>query len=331
MDKQLFHKDENRKPSLPISNQLQLPQKIPFTSSPISNASVLQTLRENNVIQMRDDTARILTPQVGTDPTGAGALGIGMSAHHVIPAGLLEIFYELCSGIKDKDVVRNFNKWKKAAKRSTEQTASMRAVLAGQNYQASSAQWMAGNIFVGPIANMRIDDKHDEDTFDYAVERKAVYSRFAPEERKENKNIIKLKEAYTFLTTLFAFPPDQRSNKTGIINSILVILTEVATETKTIHKPDTTPNTPAYNINDWISVGTPAIAGMVNQQPRFLLYYQFYTACAGRKLLSKEAAFKEAFKKYIDTNNIARLGAQRWTLSRYNFEILDALYIKATS
>lgn len=325
MNKQLLKKREEREK--PSSNA-----GISSTVVAVGNASALQLFRENNVIQMRDDRAQILTAQVGTDPAGPEFLHLGMSAHHVIPAGLLERFYSFCNGIADSTVRKQFDEWKKTAKKSTEQTGAIRVDFDGEDFQASSAQWMAGNIFVGPIANRRIDDKHDETTFDYAVKRKAEYSKALPAERKETTRIEELEKAYNMLIELFGEPEAKRAGRIILIRNILTILTKVAADTTTIHNPNPDKESPAYDVSDWFSVGGNAITGMVDYHQEFsefcCLYKTYSESHYG--LIEKQENFKKTFMKYIDLDNIGNLENQMWTISRYNYSMLKVAYLSAT-
>lgn len=279
---------------------------------------------QGTAVQMRDDTARIIPAQVGTDPFGPD---FGMSAHHVIPQGMLERFYNLCNANANGKQRSNFNMWVSAAKSSTEKSSAIRAVLTDQNYTQSAAQWMAGNIFIGPIANVRIDDMHSDAEFDFGV-----YNS-----RKEDKKIVRLKAAFDYLTKWFALPNDNaRMADTDTIDKILDILIKVAQETTTLHKNNNNTASPAYKLNDWVSVGNNVIEKRIDKKKEFNTYYSLYNKYSKITVkTNNQINYMSIFCNYINiqtafntVGGILVIKNGEWIMARKTFSIIQDAYDK---
>lgn len=203
----------------------------------------------NSVIQRRDDNVKISPGKCGTDPTANRLVyGIGLTCHHIIPAGLLETFYNQCAQCagNNEQINISFAAWKNAAERSANGTQGIRDGFIdpnGEDYaseQASACQWMAGNIFIGPSAAQRIDDLGSENDFDYGGYREESLHK----KDNGNKTMATLMHIYNEMYQVvqnfnIQQPPVER------MCNILERLTEVAEKTVTLHKKNNNPTTVA--------------------------------------------------------------------------------------
>ena len=232
---------------------------------------------DGTVVQMRDDSVKISADQIGTDP-----LGLGLTCHHIIPAEILEQFYNFLTIKSTNNIrIRNaFNNWKTNAAQSANATSTIRngrtVLQESDDYErevASACQWMSGNIFIGSDPQYRIDDKGD--TFDYGG-----YLYIDKTEKKQkitqiqhiNNNMEKLRKIYNAINIVL-----ENGNETTIIE-ILKELTQIAKVNNTLHKlsvVNSSQRTEAYDIKNWISVGKPQISSIEEHSREFKQMYNY--------------------------------------------------------
>lgn len=267
------------------------------------------------VVQMRDDSVKISADQIGTDP-----LGLGLTSHHVIPAEILEQFYNFLTIKSTNNIrIRNaFNNWKTNAAQSANATSTIRngrtVLQESDDYErevASACQWMSGNIFIGSDPQYRIDDKGD--TFDYGG-----YLYIDKTEKKQkitqiqhiNNNMEKLRKIYNAINIVL-----ENGNETTIIE-ILKELTQIAKVNNTLHKlsvVNSSQRTEAYDIKNWISVGKPQISSIEEHSREFK---QMYNYC------NSNTEYKELFDKYINGDKVKHLDEHKYIIAKYTYHLL---------
>ncbi len=292
------------------------------------------------VVQMRDDSVKIYADKIGTDPTG-----LGLTCHHVIPAGLLERFYNLCK-IYSRDeerVKKEFEKWKTQAAQSANTTSTIRkdqrVSQESDDYErevASACQWMSGNIFIGPSAECRIDDVHDESAFDYSAYKvENVDTKKEIRKREEiNKAITKLESIYDRIITIIE-NINQQIDRNILINRICRILedlTIIAAETNTLHKKNN-PTTAAYEISDWISVGKPKVPRTQSEVKIFFNMYKDYSYFIkkqheGQEPTLNQRQFCDYFKELINIDECRNLEKRSFVIARHTYNILYIVWQK---
>lgn len=274
---------------------------------------------ENNVVQLRDDTLKISAEKCGTDPTRDLAthhLGIGLTAHHIIPASELETFYNICNHITgNKDIMRAFNEWKRSAIGHAEHTAARREKFDRKEVK-SACLWMSGNIFIGPKVDYRIDDKGDK--FDYGGYRRMdVHEEANSHDSKgiENGNefMDKLKSIYNLLIYINqTYQPQNvinNSNDRQTICHILEVLREATKSATTLHEGNTRGEKPAYDRKDWISVGQVPIYGMKDLSRTFAGMYRQYNLIKDKDTPSdSEQKYYNLFKERIEISKYQNEG-----------------------
>lgn len=117
------------------------------------------------------------------------------------------------------------------------------------------------------------------------------------------------------------------------IIKILSSLAELAAERNTLHKNTLSPQgkSPAYNLDDWVSVGQHKINGMENKYAEFNTMLVKYKSLNNNALSDKDKYFLDNFKKYIDTtkaNDSDILSSYR-TMAKWNFMALLRKYTEA--
>ena len=270
---------------------------------------------DGTVVQMRDDSVKISADQIGTDP-----LGLGLTCHHIIPAEILEQFYNFLTIKSTNNIrIRNaFNNWKTNAAQSANATSTIRngrtVLQESDDYErevASACQWMSGNIFIGSDPQYRIDDKGD--TFDYGG-----YLYIDKTEKKQkitqiqhiNNNMEKLRKIYNAINIVL-----ENGNETTIIE-ILKELTQIAKVNNTLHKlsvVNSSQRTEAYDIKNWISVGKPQISSIEEHSREFK---QMYNYC------NSNTEYKELFDKYINGDKVKHLDEHKYIIAKYTYHLL---------
>lgn len=302
-----------------------------------------QRCENKNIIQLRLDDVKINANQCGTDPTAdtnATYQGAGLTCHHVISADVLERFFEFCDRITSngnkrwcQKIKTEYEKWKNAAIDSATATSNRRSggAITTRNEISSACQWMAGNVFIGPLTNYRIDDKgrdfdrggfrdienhnsnerdlieYDNNTMDELCKLYETLKKIENEYYTANDgNIVIKNDTLKKLNS-------EKSRVDEIIN-VLKQLSDFATYQTTLHeitasgtginlkriakipsngnrRPNGNQN-PTYNVNDWVSVGKIPINGMKDEKEEFKKMYEFY------KFLEEKTEKTEPEKKF---------------------------------
>jgi len=301
----------------------------------------------NIVLQFRNDAVKLEPGALGYDPVLTA--GIGLACHHVIPAAMLERFYGLCMAYPNKKIRKALDKWKKAAVHSAYVTARYRTgYKAGQPYitkddsnyalnTASASQWMSGNIFVGPGPKHRIDDLRDPNAFDfggYLSYDSKTNNRIDNKAASTNTIMYVLKDLHSQLRNVLEVGINRGNEKKCL--KILASLATIARKQETLHKQNN-PKTPAYNVNDWISVGVKRVASMQNENEKLVTMYRAYAACKARAEAERTQAqvnYMRYFQYYINTErcedafkkNDGQNEAEIMVMARRTFEILSLIW-----
>lgn len=288
-------------------------------------------------------------PAISSAPTIKTSLGL--TAHHVIPDSILEQFFKICENYANGSPIKNaFNEWKSQAIKSANATNSCRnnyavddPATADTEDSMSACKWMCGNLFIGPESRYRIDDA--EDTFDYGAYKYIEDNVNDPESevrKNDNKKISKSKMVYDDIIEIIE---KHKANKLSINNdekkiiAILQGLTEIAKEQVLLRQNGFNSQEPAYDLKEWVSVGTQQIYGMKSEHDNFIAilnYYQsipkkFKNINARNNEKAKETSaqyfqktFCKIFEKHIkkekrsDTEKL--MGT--WVMSKYVFDYL---------
>ncbi|MCM1499349.1 MAG: hypothetical protein NC124_12860 [Clostridium sp.] len=294
---------------------------------------------DKHVLQLRKDTVALSAGKQGTKPV----MQIGLTCHHVIPAHMLETFYNFCARHTNEKIKADLKDWEEAAVDSANATAQYRTGYIPEtkyidstdadyaDEAASASQWMSGNIFIGPGTDFRIDDLHGESNFDFGgyllddsesqCERRDVAS--------VNRRMDKLKELYDKIKNVLA--ADEGARDVDECVDILKELAKVASGHDTLHK-GSDPKAPAYNVNDWISVGGKQVDSMQDKMGQFVAMYGgylYYTAQAPQTRV--QAAYMRAFETYINMHQCKkwfgedgkRSNTEYVVIARRTFEILS--------
>lgn len=294
---------------------------------------------DKNVLQLRNDIVALVTGKQGTLPVPQ----IGLTSHHVIPADMLETFYNFCAGHANSNIKAALENWKKAAVASANATAEYRTgYIPGTKYidstdadyadeAASASQWMSGNIFIGPEASWRIDDLHGGRDFDFGGY--LSYGSGSQNERDKNAASVNcrmddLVGLYTRLRNVLAADESARDVRECV--DILKGLAKVARGHDTLHKKSNS-KTPAYNVDDWINVGRKKVDSMQNQMGQFVAMYRGYLYCKAQVPQTRvQADYIWEFETYINIPQCinwfgadgSQSNAEIVVIARRTFEIL---------
>lgn len=280
---------------------------------------------DENVIQLRRDDVQLVSSKWGKD-----GVGIGLTCHHVIPAELLERFYNMCMlppYNADNMIAPLFAQWQQNASDSAAATGNSRASMIDPNDPgnypnelSSACQWMSGNIFIGPDAAKRLDDMGSQDAFDYGGYRQPKKDKI----RHDNKKIDKLQTLYTDIKGILSIHPRVMisDNDRQKICSILDRLASLATNHSTLHKRTPNVKSDAYKKEDWVSVGKKVITGMEDFNVDFRAMYRDY--CAHNTINDKFSKFCRLFAQYINMNKCNNIidGRKQYTIARHTYDIL---------
>lgn len=278
---------------------------------------------DENVIQLRRDDVQIVSDRWGQDK-----VGIGLTCHHVIPAGLLERFYNMCMlppYNADNKIASSFAEWKQNASDSAAATGHLRARMINPNdlgnypnELSSACQWMSGNIFIGPDKDKRVDDIESGDVFDYGgyQQPKTNESRFT------NNSMDDLKTLHTDIVGILNIQPRLNNGDRRKICSILDRLATLADKQSTLHKKEADLRTGAYKTENWVSVGKKVISGMENFTDDFRKMYRDYLEHQGAS--DKFREFCRLFAQYINMTKCQNItnNSREYTMARHTYDIL---------
>lgn len=315
-----------------------------------------------DVIQLKDDESevyKLISGMHGTVPVNA----LGLSCHHIIPQDTLTYFYVVCKNCNDTRVKKALGNWETQARTSADATSNKRDVPTNvpQVITYSACMWMNGNIFIGPNPQYRMDDPGDK--FDYGGIRLLNIERDSNSERnvfKSNDSMSSMEVIHremevlvsnykTTIDTMATNNPQHRKlprqvqlavnfSKTEIkkIIKILSFLAELAEDKNTLHKNTFSAQgqSPAYNLDDWVSVGQNKINGMENKYAEFNIMLEKYKSLnnnAHNALSAEDTYFLDNFKKYIDTNKADTSGilSGNRTMAKWNFMVLWRKFTEA--
>lgn len=222
----------------------------------------VQRCGNKNMIQLRIDDVKIVADRCGVDPTfDANAVNqdAELTCHHVIPAEILEQFFNFCEKILNsytqsnfrqyKKVKKGYEQWKATAVKSAKVLINRRQFPFGNNGNdsnevSSACQWMAGNIFIGPDAKYRVDDQsngfdrggyRDKEKHD-TVEQYLI--------KYDNDRLDELNKIYKSINNIlekfkndenFKILKDKESHANEIIE-VLEKLSDIATFETTLHE-----------------------------------------------------------------------------------------------
>lgn len=300
-----------------------------------SDSSYHQMYTKNpngTVVQMRDDSVKIYADKAGQDP-----VGLGLTSHHVIPAEILEKFYNLCKNIPYNgtnnilELKTKLQEWENMAVASANATSHIRDYVViletDSDYEqevASACQWMAGNIFIGPRPDYRIDDK--ESILDESGYRQA--DMYTGKERgkveEANRNINDLLNLGNRINSIIKGEP----NPNDVTPEQIQIISGILDELKEISQKDilnneilgqTNPKPLTYDPKDWISIGSKRVDSLaifqiseIPEIPNMLFYniYDKFLNCRKKKERSRtqfEKQFLEFFEQHISTDKCKNL------------------------
>lgn len=280
---------------------------------------------DENVIQLRRDDVQLVSSRWGGDE-----VGIGLTCHHVIPAELLERFYNMCKlpPYKGDNMIDPlFAQWKQKALDSAKATGNSRARIIDPNDQvnypnelSSACQWMSGNIFIGPDKDKRVDDIESGDVFDYGGYLHPKTNKIT----QFNKKMDNLKTLHTNIMGILSIHPRVMINDHDRqeICSILVRLADLAADHSTLHKQTPNINSSAYEKENWVSVGKTAIPGMENFNVDFRAMYRDY--CDHNTINDGFSNFCGLFAQYINMTKCQNItdGRRQYTMARHTYDIL---------
>lgn len=278
---------------------------------------------DENVIQLRRDDVQIDSSKWGKDK-----VGIGLTCHHVIPAGLLERFYNMCMlppYNANNKIASSFKKWKQKARDSAKATGHLRARMIDPNdlvnypnELSSACQWMSGNIFIGPDKDKRVDDIESGDVFDYGGYQQPTTGA----SRYTNSSMDDLKTLHTDIVGILNIQPRLNNDDRGKICSILGRLAKLADTQSTLHKRKADSRTGAYETENWVSVGEKEISGMENFADDFRKMYGDYLEHQGKRDEFRE--FCQLFAQYINMTKCQNItdDSGQYTMARHTYDIL---------
>lgn len=291
---------------------------------------------------VRYDNVKLVASQVGADPTVGQAAAApaparlsNMTCHHIIPADLLGEFYNLCQdlGAADHTIKALLERWEATAVKSANETArwrerNPRIRPADYDYDEeiiSACQWMNGNIFIGPLAQTRIDDTHGNADFDYGGFRTAegLGKSAAHKIPSTNQKMDTLLSIHTAINAVVHRPAGEAPDTTAVIH-ILKGLIEVAATKDTMHREFSSRTPEAYSTRDWISVGMTPIQGMENKNTQFQEMYNTYHTLPANRRTSQQQDYATLFERYINRGECANLTnpGRQYTIARNTYFIL---------
>lgn len=312
------------------------------------------------VVQMRDDSVKIYADKTGQDP-----VRLGLTSHHVIPAEILEQFYNLCQNIvvnvdiedigEILNIMIKLGRWKRSAIHSANMTSDIRnnrTVSEGHedylNEVASVCQWMTGNIFIGSNPQYRIDDK--EGIFDEGAYRQEdIYEGEEREKVKEtNRTIDALKRLDTRMRDIIKEIPNPKARIPN--QQQILTISEILDELKEISQTDIlnnkrlgqiNPKPLTYDPKDWISIGSRRVDNLeifqIPERPNESFYniYQTFLQINGiRKTRRTELQnqFFEFFEQHISKDKCKNLKKpnQIFIIARVTLNRLVALWKNCT-
>lgn len=306
-----------------------------------------------NTVQLRDgEEAKLEASKFGDDPSAVAgvSMGIGMTAHHIIPFSLLRDFYAICvqRSQQHSDIKASFCRWQRNAQIAAVATATQRNhAMDFENDPdfstvASACLWMSGNIFIGPKAEYRIDDLGD--AFDYGGYRlKPSSAENDLWSKVENGNRIMddLQGQYSSLKKIVddhrghEHEPLGKKLQTQIIDALDALIM-LSRKNQTLHKQQRGKNYkgPAYNVADWICLGRTAILGrsfsteLGAKTTLFIEMYHAYLEHNGEADSPWEEYWKY-FQTHLDAGKCARLeDDDNFVISRFTYERLCSQWMK---
>ena len=314
-----------------------------------------------------DDAAKLVASKHGKDPVGLDMTCHHIIPQSYLKSLYLICENYIKNNASDAQfwpiINAQFQAWKQNAAASATASANHRETWMPEDDLPSSAcQWMSGNIFVGPLNNSRLDDLGDE--FDFGGYREEhpipqVGRRLTQKERKAGKidrrarhagnekmdNLLSIYNKVKKIITDYdadncSILPDDMPTLLGAITE----LANVAKYTGTLHSDPfskiSTANTvvsavkmpsteSAYNVSDWVNVGTKLIKGMDYEHNVFvkmrneylnLLILQNPTPC--------EKNFIDLFSQRLKPT-IMESGfkfAPEMTVAKYTFNLIKDSY-----
>lgn len=223
----------------------------------------------------------------------------------------------------------------------------------------SACLWMSGNMFIGPNAEKRIDDKGE--TFDFGGYRDAPASdRSMPwtDVEQGNLDMGRLKDIYDQIKAIkkdWDGPELSEAGKADLderIVGVLTSLSSISQKKETLHKmsQERMQEVPgirqaqieeselAYNIKDWVYVGNLAALGHGTvskwqiESGSFASMYQSYKAFKGKDD-GMAKGYCQLFETHINLDKCKNLEKSTgyYVMAKYTYNILHKKWVECIS